>query len=96
MTPTRTSPNTDYDHDPADPDSGRDGLLGDDYSEYLDDDAANTAQSLATAMANEIASSAGTASLTANQRSLYAVGPAVTLISPLPNQTYVGCSDDWV
>jgi murein tripeptide amidase MpaA len=88
--------NTDYDHDPADPNSGRDGLLGDDYSEYLDDDAANTAQGLATAMANEIASSAGTASLTANQRSLYAVGQVVTLSSPLPYQTYVGCSDDWV
>lgn len=80
-------------HLPALPSSGRDGLLGNAYAEFVPADVLQRLKGLGKVMADEILLSAGT-SAQARQRSTYTVGQTVDF-GLLPQETFVGCSDDW-
>ncbi|CAN5539217.1 hypothetical protein BH09ACT7_BH09ACT7_35380 [soil metagenome] len=86
--------NVDRNHLPAVPLSGRDGLLGDAYGEFMPEDLLTRLKAIAAAMSEEILISAGASPL-AKLRSTYQVLQSVEA-GRFPNETFVGCSDDFV
>jgi hypothetical protein len=87
-----------FNHLPALPTSGRDGMLGDAYGEYVPPDLLNRLIAVANAMSAEILVSAG-ASPVAQARSRYKVCQTVEssrFDGANPNVTFIGGADDWV
>ncbi|WP_433684665.1 M14 family zinc carboxypeptidase [Nocardia sp. CA-119907] len=92
--PARTFDEAGFNHLPALPNSGRDGLLGDGYSEFINDTLLQRHKAIAEAMRAEIESSAGANPL-AIRRSKYRVMQSVDA-GIRQRETFIGCSDDWV
>jgi murein tripeptide amidase MpaA len=90
---TQNFRNSDKDHKPAAPSSGRDGKMGNAYGEFIPDHLLNRSRQIANTMAKEILISAGSNPV-AQLRSTYRVDQSVNL-TPDPNETFVGCADDW-
>jgi hypothetical protein len=86
--------NVDRNHLPGVPLSGRDGLLGNGYGEFLPEDLLTRLKAIAGAMSAEIVLSAGSSPV-AQLRSNYQVLQSVEA-GVLANETFVGCSDDFV
>jgi hypothetical protein len=73
--------------------SGRDGLLGNNYGEFVPTDTMDKVKQLAKVMADEILISAGSNAI-ARQRSTYRTGQSLDFAGTT-NTTFVGGEDDW-
>jgi len=95
---TQNFHNVDLDHRVGFPETGRDGLLGDDYGEFVGSEMADRLPQLADAMRNEIRESAGGSPI-AQRRSTYDRMQTV-FAPPLagldPSVTFAGGADDYV
>ncbi len=90
--PDQSFTNVDKHHIPPLSLTGRDGKIGDDYSEFVTPGLPGRLSDLADAMSLEIMASAGS-DFTAQTRSSYGIRPAVDVY---PDVTVVGSLPDWV